>query len=148
MKIMMLLHVVLLKTAVELVLYCLMAGSLAWFLQECMRPKMIMRRYYLRLMWLRRKLLAKDTSLMSFLSRGKRRKVSAVLLPLGLCVYCNGTWLYIIFYFFFFTNIPLFILGMGVNYIFIELMRPLILWLKIEEQKSKERERRWLVKSL
>jgi hypothetical protein len=50
--------------------------------------------------------------------------------PLGSCVLCNGTWIYIIVFFLywldpksaFIPTIVLLFLGMGVNYIFIEMI--------------------------
>jgi hypothetical protein len=66
----------------------LATAGLAMFLQECMEREMILRRYYLLLIYHWRNNWRKK-------DRWKR----AILKPLGLCVYCNSVYLGSIFLF-------------------------------------------------
>lgn len=68
-------------------LYSLMVAALGLFFQACMEPGMIFRRYYLYLThhWITN-------------WRRERRWRRFWLKPLGLCVYCNTTWIGLVFY--------------------------------------------------
>lgn len=68
-------------------LYSLMVAGLGLFVQECMEPGMILRRYYLFLtyVWIRNR-------------RRKHRWKRWWLKPAGMCVYCNTTWIAIAYY--------------------------------------------------
>jgi hypothetical protein len=77
---------------------------------------MILKRYYLWLVyhwikWWRKK------------DRWKRY----ILEPMGMCVYCNSTWICIPFFFIFVShNILLLPLFIGMNYIWIEILKKYI----------------------
>jgi len=75
------------KEEVVLLLFSLPIAGLGMFVQSCMEPNMILRRYYLWLTyhWIRN-------------WRQKDRWKRWPLKPLGLCLYCNTTWLAIIFH--------------------------------------------------
>lgn len=106
---------------VSLFLMALSTASLSMFLQKCMEPEMIFRRWYLLLVlkyikWRKKK------------QRWKR----SLLKPIGLCVYCYSTWVFIVLYLlivsqktgFLLYFIGLFI-GMGFNYIWIKVLEKL-----------------------
>lgn len=100
------------KEEVALLLLSLMTASLSLFFQECMEPGMIFRRYYLFLVyhWIKnwRKV-----------DRWKRH----LLKPFGLCVYCNGTFVAMQFFIYFFgPRIELF-LFLGLNYLWIKILK-------------------------
>lgn len=108
----MILETLAVKKEVVLLLLSLMTASLSLFFQECMEPGMIFRRYYLWLTyhWIKN-------------WRKKDRWKRWLLKPLGMCVYCNGTWIAIQFYLYNFgpgVNILLFI---GLNYLWIKLIK-------------------------
>jgi hypothetical protein len=89
----------------------LMTVGLISFIQKCFQENMIFRRYYLMLVyywikWRRKK------------DRWKRK----FLKPLGLCIYCQIPWISIPIYFYFYKNIILFFLFIGLNYIIIEIL--------------------------
>jgi hypothetical protein len=71
------------KEVAQLLLYCLMVGSFASFLQEAYKG--ILKRYHLWLVyhWIKN-------------WKKKDRYKRQVLKPLGLCQYCQGTWIHIL----------------------------------------------------
>jgi len=95
-----------------LLLYLIGIPALSLFIQKCFEPDMIFRRWFLLLtyIWMKN-------------WRKKDRWKRFLLGPLGLCPYCNSTWLSIIFFFLFInTNIYLLPLYLGLNYIILEIM--------------------------
>src|SRR5690554_6698596 len=86
-----------------------LTAMLSLFIQACMEPKMILRRYYVLLnyLWI-------------------KKKSRWLLKPLGLCIYCFSSWVWIGFFCIIWVevlkkpvNLLLFIvlfLGLGVNY--------------------------------
>jgi len=102
------------EEVVRLALLSLMISGLGLFFQECMEPNMIFRRYYLWLTyhWIKN-------------WRKKDRWKRWILKPLGLCVYCNTTWIAIIFYFL--TN--------GFNLLIFPFLGMVFLWLKLFNEK-------------
>ena len=116
---------------VEVVMYVislsLMMAGLALFLQECYRKDMILRRYYVWLNYLHIK-----NRRLSWQERKKRKNakrdfVRKLTKPMGLCVFCQGTWLTIGFSLWGYilglapqTNFfYVMILCIGMNYLFI-----------------------------
>lgn len=100
------------KGVVALIMFSLLTSSLSLFLWKCMESGMILRRYYLLLIyyWIK-------------WHRQKDRWKRYVLKPLGSCIYCSSTWLCIISALMFFNvkyynYIPF---AIGINYIFIEI---------------------------
>jgi amino acid transporter len=102
------------RREVVLLLICLMTASLGLFLEECMNPNMILRRYYLWLTyhWIKN-------------WRKKDRWRRWLLKPLGLCVYCFSSWITIFFYLYNFDLDLNIFFALGMNY----------LWLKIIKNK-------------
>jgi len=96
----------------QLLLYYLTMGGLAIFLQEAYKG--ILKRYYLFLVyhWIRN--WRKQ-------HRGKRQ----ILKPLGLCVYCQGTWLTIITYPIIFKCDLWYLLSIGGVYVTIKILNTL-----------------------
>jgi len=89
-------------------LYCLTIAGLGLFFQKCMEPNMIFRRYYLWLMliWIRN-------------YRKKNRWKRWLLKPLGLCIYCNTTWIAILYYLYKFKLNPELLLFIGLVYVWV-----------------------------
>jgi hypothetical protein len=102
------------SVGVVLLLLSLMTSALSLFIQDCMGPGMIARRYYLWLIyhWMRN-------------WRKKDRWRRWLLKPLGLCVYCQGAWIAIIAYLYYFGPKIEIVFLLGMNY----------LWLKILQKK-------------
>lgn len=109
------------RDVILVILLSLMTGSFSMFLDKCMGPGMILRRYYLFLVyhWIRN------------WRRGDRWKRWPLKI-LGLCVYCSGTWIYICTFtisafFVLPSNLIIFailgILGIGQNYFWIEVIQ-------------------------
>jgi len=100
------------EEVVQYVLYSLMTAALGLFIQKCFQEGMIFRKYYLLLIyfwikWHKRK------------DRWKR----FVLPPLGMCIYCNGTWIAIVVYFLNFNFGFDIFLFLGLNYLWIEIFK-------------------------
>ncbi len=95
----------------NLLLYCLFCASIAHFLQMCYESEMLLRRYYLYLvyLWIRNR-------------SKKRRKFRGILKPLGLCIYCQAFWVNVILYPLFFPIDQFFLLSIGGVYLCIELI--------------------------
>jgi len=97
---------------VNYIIISLMTASLSLFFQKCMEQGMIFYRYFLWLTywwikWHRKK------------DWWKRK----FLLALGLCVYCHGTWVAILFFTVKFgLNLDLF-LFLGLNFIYIKILK-------------------------
>lgn len=82
------------EVVVYVISLSLMMAALALFLQECYQENMILRRYYVWLNYLhiknrrlkqwQRKKEKKDA---------KRYFIRNIIKPMGLCVYCQSTWL-------------------------------------------------------
>ena len=114
--------------AAKLIILCLMTASLSLFLQKCFETGMIFRRYYLILV------LAHIRSWRSS-DRWKR----PILKVWGLCIYCNGTWVFIALFILinainetkhgdntsFLANTIALFLGIGLNYIWIKILKKL-----------------------
>ncbi len=81
--------------AVLLILFSLMVASVGLFLQECYQSGMILRRYYVWLNYLyiknRRTKNEKEKR-----QEMLKRFIKAITKPLGLCIYCQSTWICII----------------------------------------------------
>lgn len=92
-------------------LYCLMIAGLGQFFQLCMHPNMIFRRYYLwlTLLWIRNR-------------RKKDRWKRWLLKPLGLCVYCNTTWIAIFYYVYAFGINPEILLFIGLVFVWLKVL--------------------------
>lgn len=73
-----------LAVVVYLVITSFLASSTSWFLQYLYDWNPIGHRYKVILRWIRRRL--------------RRYLLSKIVNPLGLCVYCQGTWISIIVY--------------------------------------------------
>ena len=76
--------------------YSLMIAAFALFLQECYKPNMILRRYYVWLNYLyiknrRSKWVGKKAA-----KRVVSKTIHAMTKVFGLCIYCQATWLAII----------------------------------------------------
>ena len=99
---------------VVILMYSLMIAALGLFFQECMGTGMILRRYYLWLTyhWIKN-------------WRKKDRWRRCPLSFLGLCIYCNATWIAIFFYLHKFGPDLEIFLFLGMSY----------LWIKIIEKK-------------
>jgi hypothetical protein len=95
-------------------LFSLAIAGFGLFIQECMKPNMILRRYYLWLTyhWIKN-------------WRKKDRWKRWLLKPLGLCIFCNVTWIAIIFYF----------LTSGCNILIIPFLGLVFLWTKLFYEK-------------
>jgi hypothetical protein len=102
----------------SLMVFSLLTASLSMFILKCQEPGMILRRYFLwlQLIWI--------TSW-----RKKDRWKRFLLKPIGYCHFCYGSWLFIIIFLIIGKNVfpinsfilALFgILGIGLNYLFIE----------------------------
>lgn len=81
------------EVVVYVISLSLMMAALALFLQECYRKDMILRRYYVWLNYLHIK-----NRRLSWQERKKRKNVKREIVrkltsPMGLCVYCQSTWL-------------------------------------------------------
>lgn len=96
-----------------LILITLLTASLSHFFQKCQEEDMIFYKYSLLL----------------------DRLPDYLAAPLGACVYCNGTWVYIITYLIygiFISPTELIILaffgflGLGLNYVWIEILNKVI----------------------
>ena len=97
---------------VQLLLYFLMVGSSANFLQEAYKG--ILKRYHLWLTyhWIKN-------------WRKKDRYKRQILKPLGLCVYCQGTWITIITYPMLFKADLWYLLSLGGTWLSIKLISSL-----------------------
>lgn len=97
---------------VNLFLLSLMTASLSLFFQECMEPGMIFRRYYLWLTyhWIKN-------------WRKKDRWKRWLLKPSGMCVYCNGAWISIMFFMYFFGPDIKILLFLGLNYMWTKILK-------------------------
>jgi hypothetical protein len=97
-----------------ILLFSLAIAGLGLFFQECTEPNMLFRRYYLWLNyhWIRN-------------WRKKDRYKRWILKPLGLCVYCNTTWIAIIFH----------LLTNGFNLLIFPFLGLVFLWLKLFNEK-------------
>lgn len=97
--------------AVAVFIICLMIAGFILFLEMCMSPGMILRRY--RLFLLRLWMLN---------WRRKDRYKRIILKPLGLCIYCYSTWVSIISYFILYEHFSYdILLHIGLIYIFVSL---------------------------
>lgn len=96
-------------------LYSLTAAGLGLFLQECMEPGMILRRYYLFLtcLWIRN-------------WRRKDRWKRWWLKPAGMCVYCNTAWIALLVYAAKFGLNAEALLFIGLVFVWIKLIQRLI----------------------
>ncbi len=86
------LHVVNVEDALLLTLYSLMAMSLSVFLQECFQKGMILRRYYVWLIYLQiknRRIKNEKEKRQKML---KRKFIRMLTYPAGACVYCNNVY--------------------------------------------------------
>jgi len=99
------------KEVVQLLLFCLTVGGFAMFLQKCYESQMILRRYYLFLNYHYIKNWQRD-------NRYKRE----ILKPLGLCVYCQSTWIALITYPMLFNLDVYYLLHLGGVYLTIKLL--------------------------
>ena len=98
------------EEAVALLLYYLiLVGGLAMFLQEAYKG--ILKRYYLWLVyhWIKN-------------WRKQHRRKRQILKPLGLCVYCQGTWLTIITYPMLFKLDLWYLLSLGGTYLVVKII--------------------------
>lgn len=95
---------------ISIILFCFLVPALTAFIQECFQANMIFRRYYLWLtyQWIHN--WRKD-------DRHKRW----FLKPLGLCCYCQNTWLTIIFYLLIFGINWWLILSLGGTYVILKI---------------------------
>ena len=75
------------EDVVLLMILCFGTSCLSLFIQKCMEPGMILRRYYLWLTyhWIKN-------------WRKRDRWKRYFLKPLGLCIWCSGTWIGIFFF--------------------------------------------------
>jgi surface polysaccharide O-acyltransferase-like enzyme len=107
-----------LSEAVKLITLCLMAACLGHFFQYTLRPREIFGRYGLFLNYLWIKWRRKP-------DRWKRK----LLKPIGLCIYCTTTWIFIVLYLFqagldsySIHNLIGLFLGMGITYVWVEIL--------------------------
>lgn len=91
-------------------LYSLMVAGLGLFFQECMEPGMIFRRYYLWLtyLWIKN-------------WRRRNRWKRWWLKPAGMCVYCNTTWIALVYY----------VVRFGINFDILLFTGLVFVWLKL-----------------
>lgn len=126
---------------VELLLFCLMTGALSMFLQECYKPNMILRKYFIWLMYHWRKKPRKRVKIIYLrINVGDYRAYSkeirkikrrhnlkklkySLLKPLGLCVYCQNAWITIILYPMLFKVDVWYLLSLGGTFFSVELIR-------------------------
>src|ERR1035438_1224358 len=98
-------------TIEKLILYPLLIAGLSLFFQECMKYPMIFRRYFLWLVYHWRK---------NWRKKDKWKRKVMLLQPLGLCVYCNSSWVAIAYYIYKFgLNIDVF-LFLGATFLWVE----------------------------
>lgn len=104
---------------IKILLYCLAIAGLGLFFQECMKPNMIFRRYYLWLLhhWIKN-------------WRKKDRWRRWLLKPLGICVYCNTAYITIFFYLYKFGPDLEIFLALGISYLWLKLLEKTIIWKK------------------
>jgi len=91
------------------------AAAFTLFLTKCFEKGMILRWYYV---WLKLNLYYSDKNWKYYLSK-----------PLGTCIYCFGSWVYIVFYLETFraeTKIIELFLGLGLTYVFIRIYEKFI----------------------
>ena len=103
----------------NLIIYSLLTACLAWFVQYCLKPGEIFGRYglWLTAIWMRN-------------WRRKDRWKRAITPMLGLCPYCNGSWIALFVYLIFLNSeiygfiqkaVALF-LFLGANYIWTKIL--------------------------
>jgi len=108
--------IVAMEVVVAVFIFSLLTAGLSLFIQKCFLPDMILRRYYLFLIyhWIK-------------WHKKKDRWKRPFLKVFGMCVYCYGTWLSMPFFFLFVSsNIFLLPLFIGMNYIWIELIMKIL----------------------
>lgn len=90
-----------------------LTATLAFFFQYCLKPNMIFHFYFI---WLTK--LELKHSLLHYISK-----------PLGLCIYCNGTWIAITVFIYYYGFNPAIFLFLGSNWFFIHIIyNKLHLW--------------------
>lgn len=94
----------------RLMILCLMTAWLSLFIWKCMESEMILRRYYLWLVyhWIKWR-------------RKADRKKRWILKPLGLCIYCMSAWINIISFCIFIHQFEYIFFSLGINFVFMEL---------------------------
>ncbi len=114
---------------IQIVLFSLGTGALSLFVQECMKKGMILGWYgeWLSDMWdaVDRHTWYKYSGKSMF----KAKLIQFLLKPLGMCIYCYGSWVFIVL---FLANMPTFpsetrqfiglLLGLGFNFIWIKIL--------------------------
>ena len=126
------------EVAMFVILFSLMIAALGLFIQETFKSNMIFRRYYVLLNYLhiktRRSLCQKKVE-KKVVKRVAKRILHKMLPPAGLCVYCNSSWLAILFYAYilmesnraFVTNdIFILVLCIGMTYVWIKTLENII----------------------
>jgi hypothetical protein len=84
---------------IELILLCFGTASLSIFFDMCLQEGMIFYRYY----------------------KNIERLPVWIFKPLGGCVYCSGTWIFLIVYSCLIAEFSaLIVLGIGINHVFIK----------------------------
>lgn len=124
---------------ISLIIFCLLTACLSVFLDFCMEKGNIFRGYYNWLtywLWLPirhkshvKKAHAVYSAICGQVSRRPKplrykRRLSFLYKPLGGCVNCFGTWVFIVLFFFLHRENTLqlgLFLGLGVNYIWIKI---------------------------
>lgn len=106
---------------IEIVLLSLMTAALSVFAEECMQSGMILRRYRLWLLW--------HWINMRHYQHRPWRVLRPLLKPAGLCIYCYGSWVYIVLftaqadkYTGFYENLLYLSYGLGLNYVWIKII--------------------------
>lgn len=130
------LEILAVKRVVQLViLLCPMTAGLSMFLDKSMEKGMIFRKYYNLIcyyFWLPKKeeIRFDFKGLKLVIPDFTKNKYQWLFKVLGGCVYCFGTWVFIVFYLVVASNIltliPLIIglfLGIGMNYFWIEVIQ-------------------------
>jgi hypothetical protein len=108
------------RSLAAVLLFSLMTAGLGMFFQVCQEKGMIFRKYR---NWIKYRFIVLPHSKNCFSYDGLYK-------ILGGCIYCNGTWIAILFYLICFYDtfdVRLLLLCIGSNYLWIEL------WLKIKE---------------
>lgn len=106
------------KEIIEVAIY---ATTLSLFIEKLFDDEMLLRRYYLLLnyLWVLWKGKNKGRGRLASVVRAVKRQL---LKPLGLCIYCYGTWVYIMLYVII-NGIDLgVIVGLGINYLLLEVL--------------------------
>ncbi len=99
-----------------IMLLALCTGALGVFFQECLEPGMIFGRYG---KWLH------ATYRLSWRRKDRWRRL--LVQPLGNCVFCNTSWIYIIAHFIGlgWGKAAFVLLGLGLNYVFVKIFNKL-----------------------